>query len=466
MYRPDFENDRGAFEMSFPRYPKYKASGVEWLGDVPVEWEVSRLGFETWVRARLGWKGLKAEEYVDEGFAFLSTPNIKGQDIDFVNVNFIDQKRFDESPEIKIRQGDVLLAKDGSTLGTVNVVRRLPRSTTVNSSIAVITPNSNLNGLYLYYLFGTTYMVHTIERSKGGMGVPHLFQSDINKFYLPLPPLAEQVAVAAFLDRETGKIDELVAEQKRLMGLLKEKRQAVISHAVTKGLNAHAKMKPSGVEWLGDVPEGWEVTKIKRLASRISSGKTPLGGSEVYVDDGITFLRSQNIYDEGLRLDDVVFITESVDEAMAVSRVKANDILLNITGASIGRSCVVPNELPPANVNQHVCVIRLENPTQVPFVGWLFKSATIKNQIDHAQNGAAREGLNFVQIGEMAVALPPASEQEAIAKFMNLQTKQLEALTAEAQRAIDLLQERRTALISAAVTAQIDVRKINTNQGV
>ena len=219
-------------------------------------------------------------------------------------------------------------------------------------------------------------------------------------------------------------------------------------------------MKPSGIEWLGDVPAHWEVKKTKHISSRISSGKTPLDGSEIYVDNGITFLRSQNVYDEGLRLDDVVFITEAVDEAMAVSRVSANDILLNITGASIGRSCVVPSEFSPANVNQHVCVIRLKNLSQVPFIGWLFKSATIKNQIDHAQNGAAREGLNFVQIGEMAIALPPASEQESISAFLNTESAKLDTLTTEALRAIDLLQERRAALISAAVTGQIDVRPL------
>jgi type I restriction-modification system DNA methylase subunit len=250
----------------------------------------------------------------------------------------------------------------------------------------------------------------------------------------------------------------LVAEQQRLMELLKEKRQAVISHAVTKGLNPHAPMKPSGIEWLGEVPEHWEVKKVKHLSSRISSGKTPLGGSEVYVDEGVTFLRSQNVYDEGLRLDDVVFISVAVDETMAVSRVIPNDILLNITGASIGRSCVVPSGFPSANVNQHVCVIRLENPSHVAFVGWLFKSTTIKNQIDHAQNGAAREGLNFAQIGEMPISLPPPSEQEEIARFLDQETGKLHALTAEAQRAIELLQERRTALISAAVTGKIDVR--------
>ena len=136
--------------MSFPRYPKYKDSGVAWLGEVPEHWEISRLGFESWVRARLGWKGLKAEEYVDDGYAFLSTPNIKDRDIDFENVNFITQERYDESPEIKLNEGDVLLAKDGSTLGTVNVVRKLPRPTTVNSSIAVITPHERLTGVYLY----------------------------------------------------------------------------------------------------------------------------------------------------------------------------------------------------------------------------------------------------------------------------------------------------------------------------
>jgi type I restriction enzyme S subunit len=132
---------------------------VEWLGEVPEHWETSRLGFESWVRARLGWKGLKAEEYVDDGFAFLSTPNIKGTEIDFENVNFIGQHRFDESPEIKLREGDVLLAKDGSTLGTVNIVRALPRPTTVNSSIAVITPNARLSGVFLYYLFESSYIL-------------------------------------------------------------------------------------------------------------------------------------------------------------------------------------------------------------------------------------------------------------------------------------------------------------------
>jgi type I restriction enzyme S subunit len=433
--------------MSFPRYPKYKDSGVEWLGQVPEHWEVKpNKAFLTMLKSEVG------ETWSEKTLLSLTLNGVIPRDVDGGGKFPAEFNAYQD-----VAENDIVfcLFDIDETPRTVGLAQAPGM---ITGAYDVFRCNDQTNPKFVVY-----YYLH-IDAFKG----LRPFYTGLRKVVrpptfmavkIPLPPLPEQIRIAAFLDQETAKIDALVAEQQRLMELLKEKRQAVISHAVTKGLNPKAALKPSGIEWLGDVPAHWEVTKIKRLASRISSGKTPLGGSEIYVDEGITFLRSQNIYDEGLRLDDVVFITEAVDEAMSVSRVKANDILLNITGASIGRSCVVPSELPSANVNQHVCVIRLENSSQVPFVGWLFKSATIKNQIDHAQNGAAREGLNFVQIGTMSVALPPAAEQESIASFLNLQTVQLDALNAEAQRAIDLLQERRTALISAAVTGQIDVRK-------
>ena len=210
-----------------------KDSGVEWLGGVPQEWMVSRLGYETWIRARLGWKGLKADEYVDDGYIFLATPNIKGKQIDFNNVNYINKQRYEESPEIKLNIGDVLLTKDGSTLGTVNIVRDLPKPATVNSSIAVITPYKNLISEFLLYLLTSSFMVNTIQRIKGGMGVPHLFQADLNKFYLPIPDPAEQFEIVKFLDQETAKIDMLISKAESAIQLMQERRTALISAAVT-----------------------------------------------------------------------------------------------------------------------------------------------------------------------------------------------------------------------------------------
>jgi type I restriction enzyme S subunit len=273
-----------------------------------------------------------------------------------------------------------------------------------------------------------------------------------------LPPFIEQSTIAAFLDHETAKIDALIAEQQRLIELLKEKRQAVISHAVTKGLDPDAPMKDSGIEWLGEVPEHWEVKRLGFLCNKIGSGKTPLGGAETYTDIGVLFIRSQNVYDEGLKLDDVVYITEHTDAEMACSRVTPGDILLNITGASLGRTCLVPDTLGPSNVNQHVCIIRLSEAKLRGYVAMVLKSSCTKAQIDAAQNGAAREGLNFSQISKLALAIPPSEEQTTISAFLDRETAKLDELTAESNRAITLLQERRTALISAAVTGKIDVR--------
>jgi type I restriction enzyme, S subunit len=214
----------------------------------------------------------------------------------------------------------------------------------------------------------------------------------------------------------------------------------------------YGQYKESGVSSLGKIPAHWDVKRIHHLTSRISSGKTPLGGSETYVDEGIIFLRSQNVYDEGLELEDVVFISEITDAQMAVSRVQPRDILLNITGASIGRSCAVPEGFPPANVNQHVCAIRMSNQDQVPFISWCFRSAAMKAQMDYVQNGAAREGLNFEQIATLSVAVPPSDEQPTISAFLERAVSATNKLVAEQQRLIDLLKEKRQAVITHAVT--------------
>lgn len=215
---------------------------------------------------------------------------------------------------------------------------------------------------------------------------------------------------------------------------------------------SYPEYKDSGVEWLGDVPTDWRVIKLGFLATKIGSGKTPSGGATVYVDDGITFLRSQNVYDDGLRLDDVVHITPDVDMEMAHSRVKPMDILINITGASIGRTCIVPLGIGSANVNQHVCIIRLNKSEIIRFVSWAVKAQSTKAQIDNAQTGAAREGLNFEQIASLLLSLPPETECEQISNFLDYETARIDRLIAQQQRLIELLKEKRQAVISHAVT--------------
>jgi type I restriction enzyme S subunit len=207
--------------------------------------------------------------------------------------------------------------------------------------------------------------------------------------------------------------------------------------------------------WDPDTPRnGWKFTRMKWVVSKIGSGKTPRGGGETYSSSGILFLRSQNVHFAGLRLDDVVYIDEAIDREMETTRVQPDDVLLNITGASLARCCLVPQELPPANVNQHVCILRPRSDLIRPaFLHAVISSHGVQSQIFSSENGVSREGLNYTQTANLMFAVPQSIEvQQRIVNFLNRETAKINALIAKKQRLIELLQEKRTALVSHAVS--------------
>lgn len=210
-----------------------KKSGIEWIGNIPEHWTVTKFKYVLYIRGRLGWKGLKADEYEETGHVLLATPNIKRRDIDFENVNYITDKRYEESPEIQLSIGDVLLVKDGSTLGIVNVVRYLPKNATVNSSIAVLTPTREVDSIFLYYLIQSDFIQGAINQIKSGMGVPHLFQKDIREFHFIKPPLEEQKQIAHYLDEKTAHIDSLIANKEKMVKQLEAYKESLIYEYVT-----------------------------------------------------------------------------------------------------------------------------------------------------------------------------------------------------------------------------------------
>jgi type I restriction enzyme S subunit len=222
-----------AVTVGLNRNAVLKDSGLSWLGQIPGHWQIKRLGTFATVKARLGWKGLKAEEYVSEGYIFLSTPNLKGDEIDFENVNYITKTRYDESPEISIREGDVLVAKDGATLGITALVRSLPAPATVNGSIAVLRPYRTCSGEFLALWFRSPAIQQFIDFMKSGMGVPHLFQSDLRRFPVVLPSEKEQREIVTFVETETSKLDRLISAYANQLDLLAEYRVALIHECVT-----------------------------------------------------------------------------------------------------------------------------------------------------------------------------------------------------------------------------------------
>jgi type I restriction enzyme S subunit len=422
------------------------------------------LGAVASVKARLGWKGLKASEYVDDGFIFLSTPNIKGPKIDFYSVDHIPAQRYYESPEIMLQNGDVLIAKDGSTLGIANVVRSLPAPATVNSSIAVIRPVEKLNSVYCFYFLASHYIQSTIGRMKDGMGVPHLFQADLRKFTVLLPPELEQVAIAEFLDRQTSRIGALIEKKERLITLLEEKRAALITRAVTKGLDPNARLKDSGILWLGAIPANWETRRLKYLSNFITSGSR--GWADHYSDDGAIFLRIGNLTREGIDLDlsDIQRVQPPPGAEGERTSVNSGDLLVSIT-ADIGSVAVVPDNLAPGFVNQHLALVRLRSDLVSPrFVGYALRAASLQAQFRLALYGGTKQGLGLDDVANLLVTLPPLSEQARIVTNIDSAVRRIKAAVSKTREQIAKFQEYRTALISAAVTGKIDVRGSGAEQ--
>lgn len=209
-------------------------SGIEWIDSIPSHWKIKRLIFSAYIRARLGWKGLKADEYTSEGHPFLSAVNIQNDKLVWEDLSFINDDRYDESPEIKLELGDLLLVKDGAGIGKCAVVDQLPYGTaTTNSSLGVITPYPELNSMYLYYFFESAIFQNYISRIKNGMGVPHLTQGNLKNIMVVIPPYCEQESIVAYLDEKCANLDSLIVKKQSLIDKLSEYKQSLIYEVVT-----------------------------------------------------------------------------------------------------------------------------------------------------------------------------------------------------------------------------------------
>ena len=224
--------------------------------------------------------------------------------------------------------------------------------------------------------------------------------------------------------------------------------------------------KNSDVELIGEIPQHWNTAKLKYLTKKVGSGVTPTGGSAVYINDGVALIRSQNVHFDGLRLDDVAYISEEIHDEMKASRVYPGDVLLNITGASIGRCCVVPKNLVEANVNQHVCVVRPNTQIKAEFLNAFLSSDKGQQQISLGERGISRQGLNFEQLNSFDVIVPPLNEQQIIVDYLDHKTAVLDTLIAQKQHLIELLQEERTAVIGTAVTQGLDSHALRKSSGI
>lgn len=418
------------------RYPEYKDSGIEWLGEIPEHWEVKRL---KWFAKICNGQDQKRVKDENGEYPILGTGGVFGQSKEYLH-----------------NKPSVLLGRKG----------------TIDKPIYIDVPFWTVDTLYYTDIYSTTsskfffYLCVTINfaKYKTGSAVPSMTQEDLNQIIFSTPQIAEQTTIANFLDHKTLQIDDLISKKERLIELLKEERAAMINHAVTKGLDPNVPMKDSGIEWLGEIPEHWETYKLKRICN--IQGRIGFKGYSkddlVSKDEGALTLGAKHINNKNLiDLSNPEYISwEKYYESPEIM-LKTGDVLLTQRG-TLGKVAIIEKEIGEATINPSMVLL-----TKMKILGkylyFYFNSTYINSSVEITSSATAVPMISQEQLGNFNVLIPKEIEQATIANFLDHKTQQIDKNIELNKKEIELLKEYKTSLINETVTGKIDVRDFKIN---
>ena len=442
--------------MKFKPYPKYKSSGIAWLGGIPADWSLRKLAHSF----RIIGSGTTPKSdvlayYEDGDIAWLNTGDLNDGELYECEKRITKAAHVEHSSLKTYPQGSVVIAMYGATIGKLAILR-FP--TTVNQACCVFSDSTSIQNRFLFYWF-LALRQEIVGMATGG-GQPNISQDILSSLRIGCPTIPEQEVISVFLEQETAKIDTLIAKQEKLIELLKEKRQAVISHAVTKGLDPTVPMKLSGVEWLGDVPEHWTATALKRFW-RVTDCKHV---TVTFLDEGFPVASIAEIRNNRFDLTKAKFTSWEEFTFLRSGRIPQKGHLIFCRNASVGTVGYVDTDAAFC-LGQDVCLIS-SNWSDNKYLYYQFLSSSLTNQLNALLVGSTFKRINVEEICNFVVAVPPIEEQIQIARHLDEITAKIDGLIEKAERAIELQKEHRTALISAAVTGKIDVREAVTDHQV
>ncbi|WP_163120911.1 restriction endonuclease subunit S [Acinetobacter portensis] len=432
----------------YEKYAEYKDSGVEWVGDVPQSWEVKP------VLALFTPEMIKNVDGIETNVLSLSYGRIIQRDVE--NNHGLLPESFNTYQIVKC--GDIILRltdlqNDKRSLR----VGLATQKGIITSAYLKLSALKEIDPKFAYRLLHSYDTTKVFYGMGGGLRQSMKFE-DFRRLPILVPPKSEQTQIANFLDHETTKIDSLIAKQEKLIELLKEKRQAVISHAVTKGLNPNVTMKDSGVEWLGQVPEHWVVAQLKFNMLDIQTG--PFGSqlhAEDYIEDGIPLINPAHMINGVLVPDSQITVDETTQERLSRHKLAVGDIIFARRG-ELGRCAIVREENVGWLCGTGSLKAKLNDKLLPEYAYLLITSDGLVSELSLESKGSTMDNLNTETLGKVRTPVPPIKEQTAILIYVEQVSGKYKKLIENAESAIQLMQERRTALISSAVTGKIDVR--------
>lgn len=420
------------------RYERYKDSGVPWLGEVPEHWEIKPLKFS------INNISHKVESQLSN-LRYFGLENIES----FTGRLLLDIELESEGIANEFQENDVLFGKLRPYLAKVHLSRL---NGLVSTEALVFRASNAVNPKFLFYFCVSSDFIDAVNGTTFGSKMPRASWDNIGNFRMFIPSLKEQTAIAHYLDTKLGEIDALIDKQQTLLEKLAEQRTAVITHAVTKGLNPAAPMKNSGVEWLGDVPAHWETWKITHAIDLIGSGTTPKSDNAEYYDGDILWVTTSELRENFISDTKQKVSDSAIKEYSALKIYPVNSVAMAMYGATIGRLGILERE---ATFNQACCVFGNSKILHYKFLFyWLWHRRPILISLS---NGGGQPNLSQDDLRKLKIPIPSYEEQINIAEYLDQETVKIDRLCETVNQTIGRLKEYRTALITQAVTGKIKV---------
>ena len=439
--------------MKLKSYPKYKDSSIQWIGKIPEGWEVRKIKQICSKSAEYGLNE-PSDNYVEEGVRFLRITDITENERLIKNGVYLPENKTNK--EYLLDTGDVLVARSGSIGTSLYFDKRKYGECLFAGYLVRFVVNKSNSGRFLYYFTNSGSFYAQIELATIQTTIGNFNGQKYANMRITIPSLPEQTAIANFLDKRTTEIDALIEKDKKLIALLKEKRIALINHAVTKGLNSNAKLKDSGIEWIGEIPEGWEVKKLKFVSEKITTGKTPPSENYGYYDNGeINWFTPGDMGDEFILKKSTRKITSLALLENKTTKYQPKTVLLVGIGATLGKVGMITDI---GTSNQQINAIQFDELEINPKYG-LYYLYGYKNAIISLSNTSTIGIFNQTQTANFFIIISPKEEQQKIVDHLDKATAKIDKIIKHIENKIKLLEEYKKSLIHHAVTGKIDVKE-------
>ncbi|MEZ7545088.1 restriction endonuclease subunit S [Veillonella atypica] len=435
----------------------YKNSGIEWIGSIPSDWKLDKIKYMANLYGRIGWQGLTSEEYIDEGpFLVTGVDFCKGR-IDWNSCVHISEKRWEQADKIQIKNEDLLITKDG-TVGKVAIVNDLNGKASLNSGVLLIDLKDKNSKKYLYWvLCSDVFWTWFNYKNSGNSTILHLYQKDFNEFIYTLPELKEQKLIANFLDKKCSEIDSVIEKIAKQINLLKDYKNSLITETVTKGLNKNVPMKDSNIGWIGEIPEEWDVSKIKYSLILMGSGSTPDSSNPLNYDGEINWIQSGDLYGKSYITETEKTITKyALHGNKSLKRYIAPFVVVAMYGASVGNIALSQID---SYTNQACCVMKGDNSLNNKYL-YYFLIAN-RHEMLMLAIGGTQPNISQQLIKNLNIIIPQFNDQQEIIDFLDKKCSEIDSVISKKESQLDLIREHRKSLIYEYVTGKKRVGGVN-----